>query len=498
MLTVYSTNGSPGASTTAMHLAAHWASTGREVLLIEADPAGGMLSHNLGIQFTPGSASFVASGLPVLSSHLIEHAQDVLFENLHVMPAPASPAGARGIFRTFADSAEDLWTISESDLAVIIDGGRITADTAASELTTRAAGVVVVCRNNSQFSSLEHLKDVLAAGPDDDGPQGCAVTIGKSPMEDEEWRASYGLAFCGTIELVADMTADLSPYLNRNKRKSKKWWHSLAQVGEKLYQYAQPPASDPSRRLRPAAQTPSPRTELAGDVDHGANQAATGSQLSHAQDPTDHGQPPMAPSEPMPGPASLMAPAAGADSGQPHYPHYLPPSPEPQPGLWQSHHLPPSAGPEGYVPYTPPAHEQPHPAYEQPHPSPGHEQPHPAYEQPQPSPGHEQPHPAYEQPQPGAFEAYGPAQQPTPAYEQPAAGLEPPSRAPSHERAPALSAEEWSAGAGQPVAAGVESGPKPDMEPTGSFREWAVKLHGANAGDTAAENRSGEGFGPAV
>ena len=136
VLTVYSTQGSPGASTTAMHLAAHWASEGREILLIEADPAGGSLSHNLGIQFTPGSASFVASGLPVQSNHLIDHAQDVLFENLHVMPAPASPTGARGIFDTFADFSEELRTISENEMAVIIDGGRMTADTAASALTT--------------------------------------------------------------------------------------------------------------------------------------------------------------------------------------------------------------------------------------------------------------------------------------------------------------------------------------------------------------------------
>ena len=144
MLTVYSTQGSPGASTTAMHLAANWASEGREVLLIEADPAGGSLSHNLGIQFTPGSASFVASGLPILSNHLIDHAQDVLFENLHVMPAPASPTGARGIFNTFAEFSENLRTISENEMAVIIDGGRMTADTAASALTTGATGVVVV------------------------------------------------------------------------------------------------------------------------------------------------------------------------------------------------------------------------------------------------------------------------------------------------------------------------------------------------------------------
>ena len=326
MLTVYSTHGSPGASTTAMHLAAHWASTGREVLLIEADPAGGSLSHNLGIQFTPGSASFVASGLPALSNHLIDHAQDVLFENLHVMPAPASPAGAHGIFRTFANSAESLRTISENEIAVIIDGGRIITDTAGSDLTTGAAGVLVVCRDNSQLSSLKLLKDVLAAGPDGDGPQGSAVTIGKSPMDEQEWRESYGLTFCGAIENVADMSADLSAFLNRSKRKSKKWRISLEQVGENLYPYAQPPASDPSRRLRPATQSPPPGTEPADDADQAAPTAtAPVPDPSVAQDAVGHWH---APPTPEPQPPSRNTPSRwhpGRATGNPNT-RRLPPS----------------------------------------------------------------------------------------------------------------------------------------------------------------------------
>ena len=374
MLTVYSTQGSPGASTTAMHLAANWASEGREVLLIEADPAGGSLSHNLGIQFTPGSASFVASGLTILSNHLIDHAQDVLFENLHVMPAPASPTGARGIFNTFAEFSEDLRTISENEMAVIIDGGRITADTAASALTTGAAGVVVVCRNNSQLSGLEHLRDALAASPGGDGPQGCAVTIGKSPMDPEEWQENYGLTFCGSIEIVADMATDLSAYLARSKRKSKKWRASLEQVGEKLYPFAQPPVSDRPRRTRPAA---SPETEPAEDAGQAAGAgAAAASDPSAAQDPAAYGEaPPTAPPEGFPAysqPAPPMAPAAGAGYGQSHY---LPPAPEPQPGYGESHYrrrrqagpaysacaMAPAAG-AGYG-QSPPACPRPQPGY---------------------------------------------------------------------------------------------------------------------------------------
>ena len=514
MLTVYSTQGSPGASTTAMHLAAHWASAGREVLLIEADPAGGSLSHNLGIQFTPGSASFVASGLPVQSNHLIDHAQDVLFENLHVMPAPASPTGARGIFDTFADFAEDLRTISENEMAVVIDGGRITADTAASELTTGAAGVVVVCRSNSQLSNLEHLTGVLAAGAGNEGPQGCAVTVGKSPMNPDEWLENCGLTFCGSIETVSDMASDLSAYLARSKRKSKKWRASLEQVAESLYPYAQPPVSVPPRRSRSAEQAPSSATEPV----EGADQAAAAPEPSQDQDPAGYEQPPMAPPEPMPGfaPPAAPAPAAYGQS------HYLPPATGPE-GYGQSHYLPPTTGPEGYgqapspMPpedfsgygqsepspdgqpqYPAPPYEQPQPgAYQQP-PPPTYEQPQypaPPYEQPAPSPYADpqlQPptspeaHPGFPQaPAPEPTQAYEQPQYPAPPYEQPAAHHQPPAPAP-YGQAPPAPSDQPGAGVPQPAAPEAETPPRPNITPTGSFRDWAAKLHGLDSKDMTA------------
>ena len=398
MLTVYSTQGSPGASTTAMHLAAHWASEGREILLIEADPAGGSLSHNLGIQFTPGSASFVASGLAVQSNHLIDHAQDVLFENLHVMPAPASPTGARGIFNTFADFSEELRTISENEMAVIIDGGRVTADTAASGLTTSAAGVMVVCRNNNQLPSLEDLRDVLAANHGGDGPQGCSVAVGKSPMSPEEWQENCGLTFCGSIEIVPDMATDLSAYLARSKRKSKKWRASLEEVGEKLYPYAQPPVSN--RPRRPAAAAAPPDTEVGGDAGQ-ATPAAAATFDPAAQYPPGYGQaPPIAPPE-----------------GFPDYGQAPPMAPVPQPGYGQSHYLPPTGWPAdtqspsgpGYGEAPPVAPPEGFPAYGQPTPPPYPPAQYPSHPYEQPPGTYEQP-PTYEQ-QPGTYE------QP-PAYEQ--------------------------------------------------------------------------------
>ena len=506
MLTIYSTPGSPGASTLAMHLAAYWASIGREILLIEADPAGGSISRNLGIQFTPGTASFVAADQPARSNHLIDHSQDVLFASLHVMPAPATPTGARGIFEVLCTCAEDLRRIAENEMAVIIDGGRLSAEMAASELTTAAAATVVVCRDNSQLSTIQNLTDSLASGADDDATAGYAVTVGKSPISDEEWQQSHGLTFAGSVETIPDIGTDnLSVFLSRTKRKNKKWLTSLEQVAETLYPYAQPPMSNRSRLVG---------TEVADD----------GSQQTPAQtepvagepagyDPALLGEaPPMVPDErsaPYQAPAQVQ-PSPESPYGQPQS-HYLPPTDSD----WHSY-PPPPVQPYEQPPAQP--YQQPHAQpYEQPPAQPYQQPPAQPYEQPPAQPHQQPPAQPYEQPpqQPPAqpYEQQPPTAPPPPAqpHQPPLAHTYPQPHAQPYEQPPQQPpAQPYEQPPGhtypqppppqEPPAAEThrtsesasmqhrepESAPAPAIAPTGSFRDWATKLHGLDANDAAA------------
>ena len=287
---------------------------------------------------------------------------------------------------------------------------------------------------------------------------------------------------------------------------------SLEQVGENLYPLAKPPVSDRPRRTRPAT---SPETEPAEDAGRAAGAgAAAVSDPSAIQDPAAYGEaPPMAPPEGFPA-YSQPAPPDGAGSRGGLRAVALPPAdrlagrpPEPRarPRVterlrrWRRRKGFPAYGQPAPPPYPPqqyPAHyyEQPqqYPAhyYEQPqqYPAPTYEQPpganppqpeaYPpapeAYEQPPPggylpqqypAPTYEQPQPpTYEQPQPPTYEQPQP-----PTYEQPPAQPEPPAHEASFEQPPAA----------QPP-------PRPNMQPTGSFRDWAVKLHGSNAADMTA------------
>ena len=534
MLIVYSAHGSPGASTTAMYLAAQWASAGTEVLLVEADPAGGSLSHHLGIQFTPGLASFVASGLEVRGGNLIDHSQDVLFNNLHVMPATSSPTGARQIVQWLDDRAEEFRRVAEGEMAVIVDGGRIAADSTAAELADCAAALLVVAKGDSSPTSLEHIGGLLSAETCGEGVERCVVTVGDSPLSTEEWRERCDITFCGAIKEFDEVRGDLAAFLNRNKRKSKKWRLSLEEVAEALLPYAKPPAGGRSRARRgeteeSAAGVPEaePASTASPDSAESAPSATESQELSHGDTGERH-----ADHEAVEQGAYGEVPGAAGYSEEPQHdfdPYYgstggeygegPPPQPYSYPAPAAGYAQPPPGHdrqPLEQQPVyfeTPPA--PPEPAY--------YDAPLPVYD-PQAQPKHPYepqeypPQPAASQnapqgypPQPAAPQhalgGYPPPSAPHQAshgYQQPAHG-----RAPAYQRPPAPpppthepqpspyqhAPQPQHPGHQPPHPAGHALQPEPPVEleiaPSGSFRDWAARLHAQAPQGTSTQGHGG-------
>lgn len=553
MLTVYSAHGSPGASTTAMYLAAHWASTGTEVLLIEADPGGGSLSHHLGIQFTPGAASFVASGLPVRGGNLIEHSQDVLFNNLHVMPATSSPTGAREIARCWEGQAGELREVAETEMAVIIDAGRITADSASAALSAHAAGVVVVARGDSSATTLQHLGALLSAEACGAGVHRSAVTVGDSALSAEEWAEQCDLAFAGAIKHFSEVSGDLSAFLNRNKRKSKRWRLSLEDAAAELLPYAKPAPGGASRRAAAADEGAEPAIQVVESVPEPAAvpPAAAPAPEPAAAPPEPEpvaAAPPEVPGQAPPGapveaaaqaPVEAGAPSGGsfeqpaaygpppethyapAPEGDPHYappppaaepyyatappapegdPHYLPPAPPSPPFAGAPSHpaAPPAAAPHDVVPtWQPPPQSG---AFQADLPPPFHQDDPPAGWAQQPPPVSEPPAPP-------------PAYYPEAHYgARPLESEHPPAIPPAHDRQPAAPAAHQPPGADYPPRAGAAppadpylpppqqpaapppqaAQPEPaELAPSGSFRDWAARLHGDVPNESSTSGHGG-------
>ena len=469
MLTVFSTNGSPGASTVAVYLAAQMASSNREVLLIEADPAGGSLSQKLGVQYTPGTASFVASERPISAENLVEHAQDVLLSDLHVMPAPSSPAGAKSIADTFAKLGDRLRDVSESEMAVIVDAGRLTADVRMSQLTMCASAILVVSRNNSQLSSLEHLEHLLVDDPTEPGPLGLSLCVGESPLSPKEWDEHFGLDFVGSIDLELSATTDLSMFMPRGKRKSRKLLNSLGKIADRLYEFAYPAeASEP----RPRLHMPDPVDDDEADpVGGGAGLPAVSGELSPDVPATVEA-------------AQLVDPQYGLGAAPPTVPHTAV-----QQAVEVHVHNQPAAAPQPLPPPPPPPHYAYPPPPQYPYPAAGYPP------QPPPPPPQAPPPPPAQAPPP-PHDVYGAAAHPQampppqPGHQAPPGGYLPPDPlgAPAADHSDPADSEGTA-----PEDLLHESLPSlatPSV-PSGSFRTWAAQLYdtddvGPPAGDAAS------------
>ena len=479
MLTVYSTNGSPGASTVAIYLAAQWASDDRQVLLVEADPAGGSLSQKLGMQYTPGTASFIAADKPATTDNLIEHAQDVLFSGLHLMPAPPSPAGASSIAEALYDLGDELRDVSESGTAVIIDAGRLNGAARTSQLATCASAVLVVSREGSQISSLEHLGGVLVNDAGLAGPLGMALCVGSSSLSKDEWKEHFGLNYVGGLELTLSATTDLSVFMAKGKRKARKLLSGLSKAGDALWEFACPAAAQERRpRLRP------PEPDDADD-DAFSDHTALPVQADGVPALSD----PLASSpaaEPLAAVAAEMIPPSPSD-GRPMTPTYYPaPS---QSVEVHVHNQPTGAA----APPVAPAAPQPYAPYAYPpnYPPPPH-----AYPQPPPAQAPPQP---YEYPYPGLPQhdyrtPYAPDDPQLLAHPSPPAQLE-----------RAMEPDDGRAGAfGPPPAHPAppeidetpsEPAPERPAVPTGSFRSWAAQMYGVESDHE--EHQTAEALPPA-
>lgn len=139
-----SVKASPGVTTTALALGAVWPAP--HVLVVEADPAGGVLSARLGLPPEPGLTTLAAAcrrnpapdGTP---AKIWDHAQ-TLPGGLPVLVGAPSPDQARAVL-AHSNVVDALRTL---DADVFVDAGRLDARSPALALARAADLVVLLAR----------------------------------------------------------------------------------------------------------------------------------------------------------------------------------------------------------------------------------------------------------------------------------------------------------------------------------------------------------------
>ncbi len=194
MLCLCSAHGSPGVTTTSVALAGVWPE-GRGLLLVEADPSGGMLAARFGLSDTPGLVSLTAAARRGLDGKVVwRHAQQ-LPGGIPVLVAPPSAEQAQAALRDLADPLAE-WCAGQGEVDVIGDCGRLSPAPSHFGLLRRAEQVWLVARPSVDqlrpaAARVEALRVV--------GVKASLLLVAGTPYSRGEVETSLGVTVAGVV-----------------------------------------------------------------------------------------------------------------------------------------------------------------------------------------------------------------------------------------------------------------------------------------------------------
>lgn len=157
LLAIGSVKGSPGATTVSVALAACWLPE-RQIVLVEADPAGGDLGARFGLTAEPGLVTLAsATRRASTADSLVAHAQQ-LPGGLPVVVGPASAKQARAALAMLVPAVTSTWSTLNTD--VLVDCGRLDPSSPMLDVLAHADLAVVVTR--PELADLHHLAARIA------------------------------------------------------------------------------------------------------------------------------------------------------------------------------------------------------------------------------------------------------------------------------------------------------------------------------------------------
>lgn len=123
----------------------------RPLLLVEADPSGGVLAARAGLGLTPGLTSLAAQARGgELSVELIARHMQVLPSGAAVLLGPIGADQARSVVSVLGGGVARFVRSRPDEEMVLVDAGRLDTDSPASPMVAVADGVVLVVRSDGE------------------------------------------------------------------------------------------------------------------------------------------------------------------------------------------------------------------------------------------------------------------------------------------------------------------------------------------------------------
>ena len=244
-----SSHGSPGVTATAMGLAAAWRSTtGRDVLVIEADPDGGVLASRFEELRADRTMADVAVDVRRAFDidAVLESARHV-WGGVPVVVAPPSAEQTHSALTAGGDRlASGLAAVHGLD--VLVDVGRLTARSPALHLARRAVATIFVTRPTFEAAASlgARMPELTAHGCDP-----ALVLVGDQPYGSADFERAVGVPLLGVLPHEPRAAAVFAggPGSERQLRRSL-LWRSLVDLASRLVAHVPTPTEAPVE-LRP-------------------------------------------------------------------------------------------------------------------------------------------------------------------------------------------------------------------------------------------------------
>ena len=210
-----SAHGSPGVTTTSVALVGVWPK-GRSVLLVEADPWGGMLAARLGLSDHPGLLSLAAAARHGLDEELVwRHAQQAV-DGVEVIVAPPSSEHARSALTDLAGPFA-AWCSGQDSVDVVADCGRLTPELVSLPILRHADRVLMVVP-----PTVDQLRPAALRLDDLDrlGVEASLLLVGDTPYGPDEVEESLGVPATGSVAWDPSAAATLGGGGGRDVRRS--------------------------------------------------------------------------------------------------------------------------------------------------------------------------------------------------------------------------------------------------------------------------------------
>lgn len=240
LVVIGSAKGSPGVSCLTAGVAASLLGGSGSVLVIEADPAGGVATVRSGLDIHPGMASLAirTRGAALTAASVAEHVQ-VLPSGAAVLVGPVAGDEASSGLDVLAGPLARFASSRPAGELLLADVGRMDPDSAAAPLVYSADGVVLV--THADREGLEQAASWLRTAGELNGRIAVVVRQPSTGMEYSPQEIADGLSVQVLGRLPHDETAaaaftSASGRAGRGDRRRGGWWRAVAQVGERVAQ----------------------------------------------------------------------------------------------------------------------------------------------------------------------------------------------------------------------------------------------------------------------